>query len=83
MKTPAKIGPATVQLVQAQTPAISLPAYWDEACKYLVKKDRVDTNTDSSSREQSSGRSGKNRTGIQGPDELRTSSSVNEVAVKV
>jgi len=41
MKTPAKIGPATVQLVQAQTPALSLPAYWDEACKYLVKKDRV------------------------------------------
>ena len=41
MKTPAKIGPATVQLVQAQAPALSLPAYWDEACKYLVKKDRV------------------------------------------
>jgi DNA-3-methyladenine glycosylase II len=41
MKTPAKIGPATVQLVQAQTPSLSLPAYWDEACKYLIKKDRV------------------------------------------
>ena len=70
---------------------------WVESCTALVEhwngrweivtwtkeKDRVDIDTDSSSREQSSGRSGKNRTGIQGPDELRSSSSVNEVAVKV
>ena len=70
---------------------------WVESCTALVEhwngrweivtwtkeKDRVDINTNSSSREQSSGRSGKNRTGIQGPDELRSSSSVNEVAAKV
>ena len=70
---------------------------WVESCTALVEHhngrweivtwtkehDDVDTNTDSSSREQSAGRSGKNRTGIQGPDELRSSSSVNEVAVKV
>ena len=70
---------------------------WVESCTALVEhhsgrweiitwtkeRDDVDTDTDSSSREQSSGRSGKNRTGVQGPDELRSSSSVNEVAVKV
>jgi hypothetical protein len=70
---------------------------WVESCTALVEhhdgrweiiawtkeKDNVDTNTDSSSREQSSGRSGKNRTSIQRSDELRSSSSVNEVAVKV
>jgi UDP-2,3-diacylglucosamine pyrophosphatase LpxH len=70
---------------------------WVESCTALVEhhtgrweiitwtkeKDRVDTNTDSSSREQSSGRSGKNRTSIQRPNELRSGSSVNEVAVKV
>jgi UDP-2,3-diacylglucosamine pyrophosphatase LpxH len=70
---------------------------WVESCTALVEhwngrweivtwtkeKDRVDIDTDSSSREQSSGRSGKNRTSIQGPDELRNSPSVNEVAVKV
>ena len=70
---------------------------WVESCTALVEhhsgvweiitwtreKDDVDTDIDSSSREQPSGRSGKNRTGIQGPDELRSSSSVNEVAVKI
>ena len=70
---------------------------WVESCTALVEhhdgrweiitwtkeKDDVVTDNDSSSREQSTGRSGKNRTGIQGPDELRTSTSVNEVAVKV
>jgi hypothetical protein len=70
---------------------------WVESCTALVEhhtgqweiitwtkeKDNVDTDTNSSSREQSAGRSGKNRTSIQGPDELRSSSSVNEVAVKV
>jgi UDP-2,3-diacylglucosamine pyrophosphatase LpxH len=70
---------------------------WVESCTALVEhhdgrweiitwtkeKDRVDTNTDSSSREQSSGRSGKNRTNIQRPDQLRDDSGVNEVAVKV
>ena len=64
----------------------ALVEHWDgrwEIITWTKEKDRVDTNTDSSSREQSPGRSGKNRTGIQRPDELRSSSSVNEVAVKV
>ena len=70
---------------------------WVESCTALVEhhdgrweivtwtkeSDDVDTDTNSSSREQSPGRSGKNRTGIQRPDELRSSSSVNEMAVKV
>ena len=70
---------------------------WVESCTALVEhhdgrweiitwtkeSDNVDTDIDSGSREQPSGRSGKNRTGIQGPDQLRSSSSVNEVAVKV
>ena len=64
----------------------ALVEHWDgrwEIVTWTKEKDRVDINTNSSSREQSSGRSGKNRTGIQRPDELRSSSSVNEVAVKV
>jgi UDP-2,3-diacylglucosamine pyrophosphatase LpxH len=54
-----------------------------EIITWIKESDDVDTDTNSSSREQSSGRSGKNRTGIQRSDELRSSSSVNEVAVKV
>ena len=64
----------------------ALVEHWDgrwEIITWTKEKDNVDTDTNSGSREQSSGRSGKNRTGIQGPDELRSSSSVNEVAVKV
>ena len=64
----------------------ALVEHWDgkwEIITWTKEKDNVDTDTNSSSREQSSGRSGKNRTGIQGPNELRSSSSVNEVAVKV
>jgi UDP-2,3-diacylglucosamine pyrophosphatase LpxH len=70
---------------------------WVESCTALVEhhdgrweivtwtkeKDRVDTDIDSGSREQPSGHSGKNRISIQGPDELRTSINVNEVAAKV
>jgi hypothetical protein len=70
---------------------------WVESCTALVEhhdgkweiitwtkeSDNVDTDIDSGSREQSPRRSGKNRAGIQGPDQLRSSSSVNEVAVKV
>jgi DNA-3-methyladenine glycosylase II len=41
MKTLAKTGPATAQLVEAHVPAVTVPAYWAEACKHLVKKDRV------------------------------------------
>jgi hypothetical protein len=64
----------------------ALVEHWDghwEIITWTKEKDRVDIDTDSSSREQSSGRSGKNRISIQRPDELRSSSSVNEVAVKV
>ena len=64
----------------------ALVEHWDgrwEIITWIKEKDDVATNTDSGSREQSPGRSGKNRTGIQGPDELRSSSSVHEVAVKV
>jgi UDP-2,3-diacylglucosamine pyrophosphatase LpxH len=64
----------------------ALVEHWDgrwEIVTWTKEKDNVDTNTDSSSREQSSGRSGKNRAGIQRPDQLRNDSSVNEVAVKV
>jgi len=64
----------------------ALVEHWDgrwEIITWTKEKDNVDTDTNSSSREQSSRRSGKNRTGIQGPNELRSSSSVNEVAVKV
>jgi len=70
---------------------------WVESCTALVEhhsgqweiitwtkeKDDVDTNTDSSSREQSTGRSRKNRTNIQRSTKLRSSSDVNEMAVKV
>jgi UDP-2,3-diacylglucosamine pyrophosphatase LpxH len=64
----------------------ALVEHWDgrwEIITWIKEKDDVATDTNSSSREQSSGRSRKNRTGIQGPDELRSSSGVNEVAVKV
>ena len=70
---------------------------WVESCTALVEhhdgrweiitwtkeSDNVDTDIDSGSREQPSGRSGKNRTGIQGPDQLRSSTGLNEVAAKV
>jgi UDP-2,3-diacylglucosamine pyrophosphatase LpxH len=70
---------------------------WVESCTALVEhwngrweiitwtqeSDNVDTDTDSGSREQPSGRSGKNRTDIQRSTELRDDPSVNEVAVKV
>jgi hypothetical protein len=64
----------------------ALVEHWDgrwEIVTWTKEKDRVDTNTDSSSREQSSGRARKNRTGIQGPDQLRNDTSVNEVAAKI
>jgi UDP-2,3-diacylglucosamine pyrophosphatase LpxH len=64
----------------------ALVEHWDghwEIITWIKEKDDVATDTNSSSREQSSGRSRKNRTGIQGPDQLRSGSGVNEVAVKV
>jgi hypothetical protein len=54
-----------------------------EIITWIKETDNVATDTDSSSREQSSGRSGTNRTSIQRPDQLRSGSSVNEVATKV
>ena len=70
---------------------------WVESCTALVEnhngrweiitwtkeKDHVDTNISSNAHKQSSGPTGQNRINIQGSDELRSSSSVNEVAVKV
>ena len=70
---------------------------WVESCTALVEnhngrweiitwtkeKDHVDTNISSNAHKQSSGPTGQNRVNIQGSDELRSSSSVNEVAVKV
>ena len=41
MKALAKTGPATVQLVEAHVPVVTVPVYWSDACKHLVKKDRV------------------------------------------
>jgi UDP-2,3-diacylglucosamine pyrophosphatase LpxH len=64
----------------------ALVEHWDgrwEIVTWTKEKDRVDTDTDSSSREQSSGRARKNRTGIQGPNQLRNDTGVNEVAAKI
>jgi UDP-2,3-diacylglucosamine pyrophosphatase LpxH len=64
----------------------ALVEHWDgrwEIITWIKENDDVATDTNSSSREQSAGRSRKNRTNIQGPDQLRSSSSVNEVAAKV
>jgi UDP-2,3-diacylglucosamine pyrophosphatase LpxH len=64
----------------------ALVEHWDgrwEIITWIKENDDVATDTNSSSREQSAGRSRKNRTNIQGPDQLRSSSGVNEVAAKV
>jgi UDP-2,3-diacylglucosamine pyrophosphatase LpxH len=64
----------------------ALVEHWDGHWEIIIwtkEKDYVDTDTNSSSREQSSGRSGKNRISVQGPDQLRSSTGINEVAVKV
>jgi UDP-2,3-diacylglucosamine pyrophosphatase LpxH len=64
----------------------ALVEHWDgkwEIIAWTKEKDDVDTDTDSSSREQSPGRSGKNRTNIQRPGQLRDDTGVNEVAAKV
>jgi UDP-2,3-diacylglucosamine pyrophosphatase LpxH len=64
----------------------ALVEHWDghwEIITWIKEKDNVDTDTNSSSREQSSGRSRKNRTNIQRSTKLRDDLSVNEVAVKV
>ena len=64
----------------------ALVEHWDgrwEIVTWTKEKDNVDTDTNSGSREQSSGRARKNRTGIQGPNQLRNDTGVNEVAAKI
>jgi 4-hydroxy-3-methylbut-2-enyl diphosphate reductase IspH len=70
---------------------------WVESCTALVEhhdgrweivtwtkeRDDVDTDTNSSSREQSPGRSGKNRTNVQRSSQLRNSAGIDEVATKI
>ena len=41
MKQVVKSGPASAELAEVPEPAAVVPAYWAEACKHLVKKDRV------------------------------------------
>ncbi len=41
MKTLAKTGPATVELTESAATPTTVPAYWEEACRHLVQKDRV------------------------------------------
>ncbi|SFU94185.1 DNA-3-methyladenine glycosylase II [Polaromonas sp. YR568] len=41
MKKIVKSGPASVELADVPEPATTVPEYWAEACKHLVKKDRV------------------------------------------
>jgi DNA-3-methyladenine glycosylase II len=41
VKTLATSSPSAVAAVQSAEPAMTVPAYWAEACKHLVKKDRV------------------------------------------
>ena len=41
MKKIVKSGPASAELADVPEPATTVPAYWAEACKHLVKKDRV------------------------------------------
>ena len=41
MKKIVKSGPASAELADVPEPATTVPEYWAEACKHLVKKDRV------------------------------------------
>jgi len=41
MKQVVKSGPASAELAEVPGPITEAPAYWAEACKHLVKKDRV------------------------------------------
>ncbi len=41
MKTLAKTGPATVELTESAPVVLTVPDYWAEGCKHLMKKDRV------------------------------------------
>jgi UDP-2,3-diacylglucosamine pyrophosphatase LpxH len=64
----------------------ALVEHWDgrwEIITWTKEKDNVATDTDSSSREQPSGHSRKNRTNIQRSTKLRDDLGVNEMAAKV
>lgn len=41
MKKVVKSGPASVELADVTGPEAVIPAYWADACRHLVKKDRV------------------------------------------
>jgi DNA-3-methyladenine glycosylase II len=41
MKKIVKSGPASAELADVAEPATTVPEYWADACKHLVKKDRV------------------------------------------
>jgi DNA-3-methyladenine glycosylase II len=41
MKKIVKSGPASAELADVPEPATTVPTYWAEACKHLVKKDRM------------------------------------------
>ena len=41
MKQVVKSGPASAELADVPGPVTAAPAYWAEACKHLVRKDRV------------------------------------------
>lgn len=41
MKKIVKSGPGSVELADVPEPATTVPEYWADACKHLVKKDRV------------------------------------------
>ena len=41
MKNIVKSGPASVELAEVPEVTTTVPAYWAEACRHLVKKDRV------------------------------------------
>lgn len=41
MKKIVKSGPGSAELADVPEPATTVPEYWAEACKHLVKKDRV------------------------------------------
>ncbi|OYY50405.1 MAG: DNA-3-methyladenine glycosylase, partial [Polaromonas sp. 39-63-203] len=36
-----KSGPGTTEILEVLEPLVAAPDYWDEACRHLVKKDRV------------------------------------------
>ncbi len=41
MKKIVKSGPASAELADVPEPATTVPEYWTDACKHLMKKDRV------------------------------------------